>query len=110
MAGRSLKQVAHVEARDLVERINRLVAEGDVRRITLRQGSRVLLDVPLKRGVGAGVATALIDHAEAVMGIADAMGRYTLDIEREGDGADDATVEEKPLHAHIVPESTAHRG
>lgn len=102
MAGKSLKEVAQVEARDVIARINRLVAEGDVRRITLRQGERILLDIPLKRGVAAGVATALLDRATAVMTMADAVAHCTIEVEREGDGADDATIEEEPLRAHII--------
>lgn len=96
MAGRSLKEVTRVEARDLVERINRLVADGDVRRITLRQGDRVLLDIPLKPGVKAGVATALLDRAAAVT-------HCTIEVERAGD---EPAENEPPLHAHIVHPNT----
>lgn len=106
MAGRSLKEVTRVEARELVERINRLVAEGDVRRITLRQGDRVLLDVPLKPGVKAGVATALLDRATAIAEIAAAVTHCTIEIERAGDEAEEVEENEPPLHAHIVPPNT----
>ncbi len=102
MAGGSLKEVAHVEARDVAERLDRLVAEGDVRRITLRQGDRVLLDVPLERGIAAAVATALLDRAAAVAAVADAVAHVTIEVGREGEEADDATAGEEPLHAHIV--------
>ena len=102
MTGTS-KEVAHVEARDLVDWINRLVTEGDVRRIILRQGERVLLDLPLQRGVAAGVATVLLDHAAAVERIAGTFARCTIEVEREGDLPDDGMgADEPPLHAHIV--------
>lgn len=111
MAGRSLKEVAQVNGRDLVERVNRLVAEGDVRRITLRQGDRVLLDIPLKRGVAAGVATALLDHAAAVAGVANAVAHCTIEVERENDVADNvADEDEPPLHAHIIRTTDPSRG
>ncbi len=101
MAQRSSKEVAHVEARDIVDWFNRLVAEGDVRRVTLRQGDRVLLDIPLRKGVAAGVATALLDHAAAVDGLPETVAHCTIEVEREGLG--DAPIEEEPpLHAHIV--------
>ncbi len=108
MAGRSLKEVTRVEARDLVERINRLVADGDVRRITLRQGERILLDIPLKPGVKAGVATALLDRAATVAGIAAAVTHCTIEVERAGDEAEvkEAEENEPPLHAHIVRPNT----
>lgn len=103
MAGRSLKEVTRVEARDLVERINRLVADGDVRRITLRQGDRVLLDLPLKPGVKAGVATALLDCTTAVAKVAAAVTHCTIEVER---ASDETEENEPPLHAHIVPPNT----
>ncbi len=99
MAGKSLKEIVRVEAGDLVERFNRLVAEGDVRRITLRQGDRVLLDIPLGPGVASGVATALLDRAAAVAAVAEAVAHCTVEVEREGDTPDE---DEQPLHAHIV--------
>lgn len=103
MAGRSLKEVTRIEARDVVERINRLVADGDVRRITLRQGDRVLLDVPLKPGVKAGIATALLARAEVVAGVAAAVTHCTIEVERAGD---EPEGNEPPLHAHIVYPNT----
>jgi hypothetical protein len=108
VAGRSLKEVAQVDARDVVEWVNRLIAEGDVRRITLRQGDRTLLDIPLRRGMIAGVATALIDRATALAAIADAVAHCTIEVEREGDIADDVMIDEEPLHAHIVRGSDPH--
>jgi hypothetical protein len=99
VAGKTLREVAQVEARDIVDWVSRLVAEGDVRRITLRQGDRVLLDLPLRRGVAAGVATAVLDRTAAVAGIAGRVARCTIEVERAGD----APVEdEPPLYAHIV--------
>jgi hypothetical protein len=95
VVGKTLREVAQVEARDIVDWVSRLVAEGDVRRITLRQGDRVLLDLPLRRGV----ATAVLDRTAAVAGIAGRVARCTIEVERAGD----APVEdEPPLHAHIV--------
>lgn len=99
VAERSLKETARVEAGDLVERFNRLVAEGDVRRVTLRQGDRVLLDIPLGPGVAAGVATALLDRAASVAAIAEAVAHCTIEVERAGDTPGE---DEPPLHAHIV--------
>lgn len=81
------------------------------RRITLRQGDRVLLNMPLKRGVAVGVATALLDHVAAVAAVANAVAHCTIEIERENDPTDDATGEdEPPLHAHIVRMTDPSRG
>lgn len=70
-----------------------------MRRITLRQGDRVLLDIPLKPGVKAGVATALLDRAAAIAGVAAAVTHCTMEVERASDEAEES---EPPLHAHIV--------
>ena len=100
MAERSWQETIQVEAKDLVDRVNRLFEEGNVRRIVLKQGDRVLFEIPLSAGVAVGAAAVLLAPvAAAVAAVAGFVSKCTIEIER----AEDAPGSEPPLHASMDP-------
>jgi hypothetical protein len=77
----------------LVDKVRDLIEEGNVRRIVIKKEERVLFELPLTVGVGAGAAAVLISPVLAALGaIAALVTDITLVVEREegeaeGDGA-----------------------
>lgn len=72
-----------VSGNQLVATLKRLLREGNVRRVLLKNAAgRTVLDVPLAAGV---VGAALLPFWAAVGGLAALAARYTLVVEREGD-------------------------
>lgn len=72
-----------VSGNQLVATLKRLLREGNVRRVVLKNADgRTVLDVPLAAGV---VGAALLPFWAAVGGLAALAARYTLVVEREGD-------------------------
>lgn len=71
-----------VEGRELVETVKRLVREGNVRRIVVRNPEgRTILDVPVNAGVVGAVVFPMI---ATLASIAVYAARYSLIIERSG--------------------------
>ncbi len=100
MAERSWKETIQVEAKDLVDRVNRLFEEGNVRRIVLKQGDRVLFEIPLTAGVAVGAAAVfLAPVAAAVAAVAGLVSKCTIEIER----VEETKPSEPPLHASVNP-------
>jgi hypothetical protein len=101
MAERSWQETLQVEGKDLVERVNRLIGEGNVRRIILKQDDRVLFEVPMSAGVAVGVAAvAFAPVLAAVAAVAGLVAKVTLEVERTEETPDTA---EQPLHAAVNP-------
>lgn len=74
-----------VAGNKLVEEINRVVEEGNVRRLIIKQGDRELLNVPLTAAAVMGGATAVLAPQLAALGaLAALIARVTIIIEREG--------------------------
>ena len=75
-----------VEAKGLavVDKVKELIAEGNVRRVRVRQQERVVAEFPLTIGV-AGVVLAPVFAALAAL--AALLTDCTIDIEREGPGS-----------------------
>ena len=70
-----------VTADKMVETVKRLIHEGNVRRLVVRQGDRTVLEIPLTiAAVGVLVAPLLA----AVGALAAVAGDYTPVVEREG--------------------------
>ena len=68
----------------VVDKVRELIEEGNVRRISLRKGDRVLFEIPLTVGVGAGAAALLYNPAIAAVGaLAALVTDVTLVIERD---------------------------
>ena len=71
-----------VEGRELVEKVKRLVREGNVRRIVVRNPEgRTILDVPVNAGVVGAVVFPMI---ATLASIAVYAAHYSLIIERSG--------------------------
>ena len=73
-----------VASSQIVDKVRDLIEEGNVRRISLRKGSRVLFEIPLTVGVGAGAAALLTSPLLAAVGaIAALVSDITVVVERD---------------------------
>ena len=71
----------------LVDKVRDLIEEGNVRRIVIKKEDRVLFELPLTVGVGAGAAAVLISPVLAALGaVAALVSDVTLLVEREEEG------------------------
>jgi hypothetical protein len=79
---RGRSEELQVSGNKLVATLKRIVREGNVRRIVIKNPSgRTVLDVPLTAGV---VGAALLPFWAAVGGIAALAAHYTVVVERSG--------------------------
>jgi len=70
----------------LVDRVRDLIEEGNVRHIRIKKDERVLLEVPMTVGVGAGAAAVLLSPMLAALGaLAALVTDITLEVERDPD-------------------------
>ena len=73
-----------VEGGELLEEVRRLLHEGNVRRIAIKQGDRTVVEFPLTLGlVGAALAPALA----AVGAMAALLTDCSIEVEREAEPA-----------------------
>ena len=80
MAQRSAFETIKVEGGELLEEVRRLLHEGNVRRISIKQGERTVLELPLTLGlVGIAVAPALA----AVGALAALLTDCSIEVERD---------------------------
>lgn len=83
---KSWTEQIEVAADQLVTRVQELVAEGNVRRLVIKQEGRTLLDIPLTVGVVGGVVSLwLAPFLAALVAIAGLVARLQIIIEREGE-------------------------
>ena len=89
---RSFYEEINVAGNQLVERINQLLGEGNIRRLILRDpNGRTLLEVPLTLGVVASTGVAIFAPFMAVIGVLAALiAQVHIVIERYEDPADAA--------------------
>ncbi|MBO9309505.1 MAG: DUF4342 domain-containing protein [Chloroflexi bacterium] len=87
----------------LMERLQELVRQGNIRRLILRdQQGRTLLEVPLTLGVIGGASVALFAPFLAAVGaIAALISRVQVVIERYEDPADAAHKSDRPTIAEL---------
>ena len=79
-----------VASGQVVDRVRDLIEEGNVRRISLRKGDRVLFEIPLTVGVGAGAAALLTSPLLAAVGaVAALVSDITIVVERDDEAAAD---------------------
>lgn len=77
-------ETIQVDAQHLVDKVNALFEEGNVRHIRLRQGEHILFEIPLNYGVGIGLATVVVAPVlAAVAAVAGVVAHCTLEIERD---------------------------
>lgn len=78
----------------LVDKVRELIEEGNVRRIVIKKDERILFELPLTVGVGAGAAAVLISPVLAALGaVAALVTDITLVVEREDAGEDGADTD-----------------
>jgi len=98
-----------VASNQLVDRVRDLIEEGNVRHIKIKKEGRVLLEVPMTVGVGAGAAAVLLSPMLAALGaLAALVTDITLVIERDPEAeaaSDHATGEptETPASKPVTP-------
>ena len=72
----------------LVDKLREVVEEGNVRRIVIKKDERVLFELPLTVGVGAGAAAVLVSPFLAAVGaVAALVSDVTLIVERDGEAS-----------------------
>jgi hypothetical protein len=77
----AIREKIEVTAEKMVEEVKKLIHEGNVRKLIIRQGERTVMEIPLTvAAVGVLVAPLLA----AVGALAAVASNYTLEIEREG--------------------------
>ncbi len=79
MAERTFKESFKVAGTELVDAVKKLVREGNVRRVIIRQDTRVVAEFPLTAGV---IGTVLAPMLAAVAAIAAVLNDCTIDVER----------------------------
>jgi len=73
------KETFHEKGEAIVERVKRLVHEGNVRRIVIKHNGHVVMEIPVTIGVVAIIFAPVI---AAVGAIAVAIGEATIEVER----------------------------
>ena len=98
MSQRSPIETIKVEGGEMLEEVKRLIHEGNVRRIVIKQGDRTVVEFPLTLGlVGAAIAPALA----AVGAMAALLTDCSIEVERDEEAP--ATA---PLPARSGPPAT----
>ena len=83
-ARRTVTEEIQVQAEDLMHTINDIVREGTARRITIIRNDRVLVDIPLVLGIGAGLVLAIyLPVISALVGVGALLTGCTVRVERE---------------------------
>ncbi len=85
MSEQSRKQPFTVQAHDLANQVKALIEEGNVRRIVIRQGERVVADIPLTIGV---VGALFAPWAAAVGALAALVSDCTIEVVHDEPNAD----------------------
>ena len=96
MADKTFWETTKVQGDRLLETFKKLVHEGNVRRIIIKQGDRSVAEFPLSAGVVVGVVAPIL---AAVGALAALIGDCTIAVERE-----------LPIDAESVPPSPATPG
>jgi hypothetical protein len=87
MAERTVWESLKAEGGAVMDRLKELIREGNVRRIRIRQGQRVIAEFPLTAGVvGAVIAPALAGIGAVVALVKDC----TIEIERDRHSSSDS--------------------
>jgi hypothetical protein len=79
MAERTFKESFKIAASELVDTVKRLVREGNVRRVIIRQDGRTVAEFPLTVGV---IGTVLAPMLAAIGAIAAVLNECTIEVER----------------------------
>ncbi|HEX8386746.1 MAG TPA: DUF4342 domain-containing protein, partial [Rubricoccaceae bacterium] len=95
-----------VASSGIVDKVRDLIEEGNVRRISLRKGERVLFEIPLTVGVGAGAAALLTSPLLAAVGaVAALVSDITIAVERDEESAGGSSEPSGDSPAESTPEA-----
>ena len=82
MAEKTFKETIKVTADQLVECVKKLLREGNVRRVIIKQGERTVAEFPLTVGV---IGTVFAPVLAAVGALAAVLNECTIEVERTVD-------------------------
>ena len=63
-----------METSSIIEKIKELVKKGNVSRILVRKGDKILVDVPVNAGIAVGVATLAVSKVLLIAGVVATVG------------------------------------
>jgi hypothetical protein len=78
----TIKESIKVDGEKILGEVKRLIHEGNVRRVTIRQGENTILEFPLTIGV---VGAALAPTLAAIGAVAALITDCTIEVERSDD-------------------------
>jgi hypothetical protein len=98
-----------VASNQVVDKVRELIEDANVKRVAIMRGEKVLLEIPLTVGVGAGAAALLLNPVLSAVGaLAALVSDVTLVIEREDDTSDEAVANvNAPEASHEADEAPA---
>ena len=79
MAERTFKETVKVTGEQLVDAVKKLINEGNVRRVIIKQGDRVVAEFPLTVGV---IGTVFAPVLAAVGALTAVLNDCTIEVER----------------------------
>ena len=79
MAERTFKETVRVTGEQLVDAVKKLINEGNVRRVIIKQGDRVVAEFPLTVGV---IGTVFAPVLAAVGALTAVLNDCTIEVER----------------------------
>lgn len=85
MAEQTFKESFKVAGGQLIDSVKKLVHEGNVRRVVIKQGDQVVVEFPLTVGV---IGSVIAPMLAAIGAIAAMMNECTLEVERVKDKPD----------------------
>jgi hypothetical protein len=91
MAERTFTESFKVAGAELVDAFKKLVREGNVRRVIIRQDSRTVAEFPLTAGV---IGTVLAPMLAAIGALAAVLNDCTIEVERTDSDANKDKVDE----------------
>ena len=91
MAEQTFKESFKVAGTQLLDAVKKLVHEGNVRRVVIKQGDHVVVEFPLTVGV---LGTVLAPMLAAIGAVAAMMKECTLEVERVKDERDKSNREQ----------------
>ena len=95
MTPESTRETLQVRGEELVGLVERLIHEGNVRRIVVKQGAHTIVELPLTVGV---IGAVLVPMLAVVSALAALLTDCTIEVERTGEPSDAAAAGE-PLSA-----------
>ena len=98
MGEQSNLETIKVEGGQLIDQIKRLVHEGNVRRITIKQADRTVVEFPLTVGV---IGVVVAPMLAAVGALAALLAECTIEVERTKDAPDPLRSVKGALHSLI---------